>query len=279
MLKITQKFSLKKSLSALHYLCSQFAECGLSYRSAALAYATLLAIVPLLIIMIRIFALFPAFAGIDTEIQNLIINNFVAQSANTISAHLQSFLSHVHKLSHINLAFLVLIDILMIYNIHEAFNAVWKTELELPHSLSFLMYLLVLVCSPLLFGGILVLAGFIYKLHYIQQLLNSEFIRIALPYLISLTTFTLLNWILPWRAVGFKAAFIAGTITTIIFESAKAAFVFYLNYASTYRVIYGAMAILPIFLLWLYVSWLIILLGALITRIIKTGIPRYWYTK
>lgn len=264
---------LRKTGRILRYLGVHFIKDGLSDRSASLAYATLLAIVPLMIIMIQVLSLFPVFKGIDAEIQTLVLNNFVAQSANVIAAHLQVFLSRVHQLSTLNLLFLALIDILMIYNINQAFNAIWKTENRFYYSLSFLIYLLVLVLSPLLLGGFLVLASLIYKLSYIQQLVNNHLISTTLPYFISLTTFTLLNWILPWRRVGFKAAFCGGFVTTVIFEGAKAGFAFYLSHASTYRVLYGAMATLPLFLVWLYVSWLIILFGALITKVIAVGIP------
>lgn len=264
---------LRKTGRILRYLGVHFIKDGLSDRSASLAYATLLAIVPLMIIMIQVLSLFPVFKGIDAEIQTLVLNNFVAQSANVIAAHLQVFLSRVHQLSTLNLLFLALIDILMIYNINQAFNAIWKTENRFYYSLSFLIYLLVLVLSPLLLGGFLVLASLIYKLSYIQQLVNNHLISTTLPYFISLTTFTLLNWILPWRRVGFKAAFYGGLVTTVIFEGAKAGFAFYLSHASTYRVLYGAMATLPLFLVWLYVSWLIILFGALITKVIAVGIP------
>ncbi len=274
--KIVQYLRFKKNLRAIHYLWSEFFDLGLSYRSAALAYATLLAIVPLTIIMVRILAFFPLFDGIDLQLQNLILENFVAQSADTIFVHLQAFISHIHKLSNINIAFLVVIDLLMIYNINQAFNAVWNTQSQLPHSLSFLLYVLVLVLSPFLFGGVLVLASLVYKLSYVQQLVSNRFASLFLPYLISLTTFTLLNWILPWRRVGFVAALAGGLITTVIFEAAKAGFAFYLSHASTYKVLYGATAILPLFLVWLYVSWLIILLGALMTRMIKIGIPKNW---
>ncbi len=271
--RITYHKALKKTGKLTKHLCTAFSDKGLSYRAAFLAYATLLAIVPLLIISIRVMAFFPIFDGIDTQLQSLIVNNFVAQSANTISAHLQLFISHIHKLSTINLVFLVLIDILMIYNINQAFNAIWEKTHHVYLSLSFLIYFLVLLLSPLLFGGVLVLASLVYKLSYVQALFNTPFISTIVPYFISLMTFTLFNWILPWCRVGLRAAFYGGLITTVIFESAKAGFAFYLSHASTYRLVYGAMAVLPLFLIWLYVSWLIILLGALITKTIKTGIP------
>lgn len=253
---------------------------GFMYRAASLAYATLLAIVPLAIVTFSVLAFFPYFKGAETELQNLILQNFVAESASIISIHLNQFTAHVHDLSKINIIFLIILDILMLYNIQKAFNSVWRARPKLNVSIAFLIYFVVLLVSPIFFGALLVLGSMVYKMSHAAGLLSTTGLKslfyFLLPHLVILLTFTFFNWILPSTRVKFWCALLGGIITTIIFELAKAGFSFYLIHFKTYQLLYGALATLPLFLIWLYVSWLIILFGALVTNLIAVGIPKHW---
>jgi membrane protein len=256
---------------------------GFTYRAAALAYTTLLAIVPIMIISFSILSFFPAFSGFADVIQQFILHNFVAESASVISSHLKYFMSNVHRLTDYNIIFLVILNFLMLYNIIVAFNAVWKAKPKLSWSLQFLIYFVFLLAAPLFLGGVLVLASFLYKIKYIEHLIRSEALRkpffILLPHIVTLITFTLFNWVLPFCRVRFIHALLGGFITTVIFELAKSGFAYYISHYSTYRLLYGTLSILPLFLVWLYVSWLIILLGAIVTNLVADGIPKNWKQK
>ena len=94
-----------------------------------------------------------------------------------------------------------------------------------------------------------------------------------LPYLVAFLIFTFFNWALPSCKVPLRNAAWAGLFTTILFEVIKYLFSLYMSYFPTYRLIYGALATIPIFLLWIYTSWVIILLGALVCQIITQGVP------
>jgi len=267
----------------LSYLFLRFIKEGFTYRAASLAYATLLAIVPLTIVTFTILSFFPAFSGIAAKLQQFIIHNFVAESANVISTHIDHFLSNVHKLSKVNIVFLVILNLLMLYNINQAFNSVWRAKPKINLSITFLIYFIVLLLSPIVFGGVLVLASFVFKLSYVQNLMKHVTllrpIIVLLPHLVTFLTFTVFNWILPSCRVRLLHAVVGGFITTVIFELAKTGFAFYLSKFSTYRVVYGALATLPLFLIWLYVSWLIILLGAIVTNLVAVGVPEPWQQK
>ena len=271
---------LNQIWTVLSYLSLRLIREGFTYRAASLAYATLLAIVPLMIVSFSILAFFPAFHGVEKQLQHFVLQNFVAESASVISDRLSEFVIHVHKLSAINVVFLVILDLLMLYNIQRAFDSVWHAKPKFNVSIAFLIYFVILLISPIVFGGVLVLGSLIYKMTHFSTLIHSSGFKnvfyFLLPHLITLFMFTVFNWILPSARVKFRHALIGGLLTTIIFELAKYGFSFYLTHFHTYRLVYGALATLPLFLIWLYVSWLIILLGALVTNLVAKGIPKQW---
>lgn len=267
----------------LYYIVHSLFHGGLINRAGALAYTTVLAIVPFMLAIVTVLSYFPVFKGVGDQIQQLILTNFVAESARTLSTHLTQFMHNVRHLSTANLYLLIALDVLMLYNIHEAFNDIWHVKPKWHLSLSFLIYIVVLMLSPCLLGGILVIGGALYKIPAIKALLltpllNKPLLR-ATPFLINFITFTLINWILPSCRVRLRFALLGGLLTTILFELSKNLFAFYLEHFHTYRQLYGALATLPVFLIWLYVSWLIILVGALITHLIAVGLPKTWQQK
>ncbi len=270
------KSVIKKTVNGAVYLCHRYFHEGFSYRAASLAYATLLAMVPLMMIGFRILSIFPFFQGVGIQLQKIILSNFVASSAEVISKHLDDFLKNIGELSTVNIIFLVLVALLMIYNINAAFNSVWHAKRRLHFSFSFLIFLVVLLVSPIVLGGVLVLGSFFTKLPYFNQFGAIAYVQkpifFILPHVLIFLTFTLFNWVLPSCRVRLSHAAVGGLITTVIFELAKFGFTVYISHVPTYRLLYGTMATVPIFLVWLYVSWMIILLGALITNLVAVGI-------
>lgn len=269
---------IKKLLLLLLYLYRRYQQEGCNYRAASLAYTTLLSLVPLIIVGFTILSWIPAFHGVGERIQSVILENLVATSANVIGKYLTDFTSHVSRLSVSNLIFLIVIVLLMIYNINRAFSAIWHSTPRFHFSLSFLIYFVILFLSPILLGGVVVFGTFLIKLPFIQHLLDLIYLKrplfFSLPYVLIFVTFTLFNWILPSCKVKLWHAMVGGGVTTVLFELAKYAFSLYLTHFSTYRLLYGALATIPIFLVWLYFSWTIILLGAVITNIMSTGISK-----
>ena len=267
---------IKKSGRVIAYFYHRFVGDGLTTRAAALAYTTLLSLVPLMIIGFSILSLFPRFESLGQEIQKFILSNFVAASANVIASHLDLFLKNIGQLSIFNLIFLAIIAILMMYNINRAFNAVWHAEHHFRFTISFLVYSLVLLASPLVLGGVLVLGTFLIKIPFINNIIATPYVYkpvfFLLPYVLTFLTFTVFNWVLPSCKVRLSHAAAGGLFSMVLFELAKYGFTVYLTNFSTYRLLYGALATIPLFLIWLYASWTIILLGTLMTNVIAKGI-------
>lgn len=247
---------------------------GCSYRAASLAYTTLLSLVPLLSISFTVLSFFPKFQLIAGHIQDWLFRHFVASSAHTISVQLELLLTRTNYLSSLNVSFLGLGAILLVYHINRMFNAIWHVEQRFHVSVYFLIYSLVLLVLPFFLVGTLLLGTFLLKLPVMAELLGIDYVKkpllILFPYLLIFMTFTTFNWVLPACRVKLSHAVVGGAITTVLFELSKYLFSLYFKYFPTYQVLYGALATIPIFLVWLYVAWTIVLLGVIITYLLDT---------
>lgn len=258
----------------LVYLYDRFFDDHCAGRAAALAYATLLSIVPLMLISFYILSFFPALQGSGKQFESFILNNFVASSASVISQHLQTFETRIQVLSLTNLVFLGVVSVLLIYNMVCAANEVWHVKMHRYLALSFVFYVLILLLAPIVFGVLLLFSSYLTTLPVFSRVAQMQFIKQPILYFfpigIEWLVFTAYNWILPSCRVRLRFACLAGFVTMILFEVAKWGFVQYLTYFPTYQLVYGALATIPIFLVWIYVSWTIVILGCLICQVLQT---------
>ncbi len=263
-----------KAVRILLYVHQSFFENDCANRAASLAYTTLLSIVPLIMVSFWILSLFPAFVSSGPELQNFVIRNFVAHSAQVINQELNHFLEQIKVLSWSSLVALGVVSVLMIYDMVNAFNNIWRIKMKRHIALSLSFYSLVLLITPISLGIFMATASYLATLPFMTEIAFLEKpLLYILPYCVAFLIFTFLNWALPSCSVPFRYAAAAGFITTCLFELIKYLFGFYMSYFPTYRIIYGALATIPIFLLWIYISWVITLLGAMICQILTRGFP------
>lgn len=267
---------IKKYWKVLTYIARRFFEDDCANRAAALSYTTLLSLVPLVLMSFWVLSFFPVLHGTGQVLQQFVVNNFVAHSADVISRELDHFLNRDRLLSWSNLIALAVISILMIYDLVNAFNQIWHIKMKRNFALSFSFYSLVLLLMPVFFGIFILFSSYLATQPFIAglehiYLLKTSFLS-GFPYIAAFLIFTFLNWVLPDCPVPFRSALIAGFITTVFFELAKMLFGWYIGVFPTYQLIYGALSAIPIFLVWIYISWVIILLGALICHVLTHGI-------
>jgi len=269
--------TIKRVWRSVVYIYDRFFDDGCPHLGASLTYSTLLTLVPLMMLVFGILAFFPVFHGIGEKIQQFVIDNFVAASANVISEYLRQFVSQLQQLDWVNFSVLMFVSILMIYNMVHAFNQIWHTHMERSVAWYFFIYLVVLLVAPILFGLLVVVTSYIASLPLIERLTDRKVIHtpmvIFMPFLVTFVTFTFFNKVLPSCYVRTRYAVYAGLISTVMFQAAKFLFVLYLSYVPTYRLIYGALSTVPIFLMWIFLSWEIILFGGLLCHIMQHGIP------
>lgn len=249
----------------------QFIKDNCALRAGSLAYTSLLSIVPLMTVSFTVMTAFPLFKQLGAQIQNFIFKNFVATSAEIIQANLQKFASQAMNLSATGTAFLVITAVLMVYNMEQAFNAIWHARRSRRGIPAFMMYWGLITFLPILIGIGFAITSYVFSLPMIEGTTEVLGIRKPIltyfPYLLTFTAFTVLYITLPNCKVYVRHAAIGGLIATLLFELAKYGFGLYVLNFPTYEFLYGTLAAIPIFLVWIYLSWLIILFGAVVAHV------------
>ena len=238
---------------------------GCSHSAAALTYMSLFALVPLLTVMYAILSAIPAFQEVGTQVQQTIFENFVPSTGQEVQNYLNDFAQQARKLTGIGVAFLGVTAILMLKNIEKTFNAIWKTRENRNGLSSFLLYWAILSLGPICIGLALGIQTYLVSLKVMFDQVDiigigPHLLRIT-PYLLTSIAFTLMYIAVPNCRVPFKHALIGGLATALVFEVAKQLFAGIVSNTS-YQTVYGTFATIPLFLLWIYLSWLIVLAGA-----------------
>jgi membrane protein len=248
---------------------TRFFQEGIPIQAAALAYITLLSIVPFMTVSLSVLTAFPVFQGLGSKIQEFIFSNFVASVAQVVQQQLQTFINQTKTLSVPGTFFLLITAILVIFAMEYVFNKIWRVQRRRNLVQAFVMYWAVLTLTPILIGTGFLISSYLITSPFISVIIKPGVRDILLavsPYLFTFFAFTLLYVVIPNCKVKVWHAAIGAMVATLLFELAKYGFTFYIINFPVYRLIYGALAIIPIFLVWLYLSWVIILLGALVSH-------------
>lgn len=239
----------------------QYLDDGSQTTAAALTYQTLFAVVPLLTVTYAIFNSFKAFTGLSGRVQALIFENVVPQNVSVVQKYLSSFSAQASSLSIASVALLVVTAFMMLFTIEREFNAVWRIREPRSGFQRFLMYWAILTLAPFLVGLALTISGYVLSLPLISGVTASTGVLRFVPMMLSASLFTLIYFAVPNCAVPFRHALTGGVMVAVVFEVAKVIFAKAMTH-SNFQVIYGAFAAVPLFLLWIYLSWTIILIGA-----------------
>jgi membrane protein len=234
--------------------------------AAALGYNSLLAVVPLLAIGLAMFAAFPAFATIRQDLLATLFNNLAPAIGATVQEYLQTFIRNAGKTTGAGVIALGVTAILLINTIQTAFDRIWGTHEARATFRRLLIYWALLTLGPILFGASFSISGYVFA--KVQSVgvygLSSGFrlVSSVMPFLLEATGFAVFYRIIPSRHVRFGDAVTGAFIAALLFEFLKHGFGLYLQYFPTYQAVYGALATVPVLLLWTYLAWLIVLFGA-----------------
>lgn len=262
---MTFMHTLKRKFTDLKHFISfvivHFIEDDCTYRASALAFTTLLSIVPLMSLGFTLFARFPIFQTYADPVQDFIFANFVPTTGKIVQNYLHTFTAQVTKLSTINISFLFIMALLVMYTIESAMNKIWRIHTPRHSVHAFFLYWAIISLTPILLGLSLAASSYLFSIpFFIDHQLSKALI--GFPFVLSLSGFTFLYVVFPNCSVRLIYGLIGGAVAAILFESAKFGFAFYLSHHNTYQLLYGAFASLPIFFAWIYWVWLITLLGA-----------------
>lgn len=257
----------------LFFVVAQYREKSCQQQAAALTYMTLFAIVPMLTVTYAMFSLIPSMEGMGDQFQNFLLANLLPSSELKVSSYLQEFSSQARSLTWAGVLMLVATAYLMMKNIEKSFNDIWGV-LEARKGLSnFLLYWAVLSLGPLLLGAGLVMSTYLLSMRLTVAEYDSfgivPFILSYLPWILTASAFTLFFAAVPNCKVPMKHALVGGVATAIVFELVKDLFGLIVA-NSSFTVIYGAFAMVPLFLLWVNLLWMIVLAGAVLVRTLST---------
>ncbi|MDD2776327.1 MAG: YihY family inner membrane protein [Gallionella sp.] len=243
--------------------------------AANLTFTTLLSIVPLITIALTMFAAFPVFEHFSAQIKDYMEANMMpASTSEVIAKYMQQFTESATRLTAVGIVFLVITAMSMMLTIDNAFNLIWRVARPRALFKKLVVYWAVLTLAPLLIGASLSLSSWLVGLSmgYVQHI---PFVGVAvlklLPILFTTLAFTLLFQLVPNRYVPFSHALIGAVLASVLFGSMNAMFALYIKNFPTYTLVYGAFATIPIFLMWIYLSWITILLGAVVAASLS-----YW---
>lgn len=268
-------------LDFIRYVLVRFFQHNCTEVAASLTFTTLLSLVPLIAIALSVVAAFPAFAEYSAEIKAFILNTMVPEAANkVIAVYMQQFADNAVQLTAIGTAFLGITALALMLTIDKSLNAIWRVTQLRPLLHRLLIYWATLTIGPLFIGASLSLTSWLMRIslgltHDIPGI-NGALLQLA-PLLLTSIAFSIPYLIVPNRRVPWRHAIAGGVAAAVGFEIMKRGFAFYITHFPTYQAVYGAFATIPIFLLWVYLSWLMVLLGAVIAASLSSWRFREWH--
>lgn len=250
----------------LRLLVKHFLNDECQQKASSLTYTTLLSLVPILTVIIVVFSVVPALADVREALQNAIYDNLLPMSKATISEHIESFTQKSSNLGLIGIVGLFVTTIMTLLTIEEAFNKIWRVKERSSIVASVVRYWMMITLAPIVLGLAFGASATIKGLSFLNQQVAGYAIDWAIwaqiiTFFAMVLGFIGMYWFIPKAQVPLKNAIIAGVIVAVLLETLKQVFGIVMSNFTSYEAIYGAFAALPVFLLWIYFSWNVILLG------------------
>jgi membrane protein len=275
LLDIVRQFKLLANFVVLVY--RRFKEERCFQLCGSLTFTTLLALVPLITIMLTVVTAFPVFDDIVETLRSFVTSNLVPEaSSNLITVYMQQFSDNAARLTALGIVLLAVTSIMLMLTIDRAFNTIWRVKRPRPLIQRVLIYWSVLTVGPLLVGGSLSLTSWLVtqSMGLGKQAPDLTIAVLKLvPLILTSIAFGFLYRTVPNRQVTVLDAAVGGIIAAFAFEAMKIGFGHFLAKIATYKLVYGTFASLPIFLMWIYLSWVVVVFAAVITAVLP-----YWRT-
>jgi membrane protein len=248
--------------------------------AGSLTFATLLALVPLFTVAVAVLSAMPFFEDAMVQVKVFLLMNLVPEIAGRIiTVYMGQVGEAAARLTGVSLAALLAMAIAMLFTVDRSLNLIWRVDTQRPLWLSVAGYAALLALGPVLMVLSVGATSWLVQFSLDQIVMPSQFEALALrivPVSVSAAAFFLLYRIIPNRHVPARHAIAGGVLAAVVFELMKSVFAAYVRAVPTYRLVYGAFAAIPIFLLWLYLSWLVVLFGAEFTASLAWWRGRRW---
>ena len=257
---------LKQTFDYARFVSRRFVEDRCLMVAGSLTYTTLLALVPVFAVTLALTARVPMVRDFILQVKSFILKNFLPDVAGRmVGVYMEQFAQNAARLTVIGLIIILATAIALLFTIDGAFNAIWRTRQRRSWWKRLVAYASLLVLGPLLIGASLSITS--YLIHWTSQfdqvlpMLDNWLLRI-IPFVLTTLALVVAYRTVPNRYVPMRHAVIGGVFAALLFELVKHLFVAYIVRVPTYSLVYGAFASMPIFLLWLFCCWMVVLIGA-----------------
>jgi membrane protein len=247
------------------FLWRRFLDDRLFEAAGSLSYTTVFALVPLATVVFSALSAFPVFNEWRDHLSDYVFSNFVPSSARAVQTYLKQFSDSAGRLTTIGIIALVVSLLITLISVETTFNRIWRVETARPKFGRFLVYWTVLTLGALVATASMALSVRFFALAIFEtdtgRWLEELMVRLA-PIVIELIAFAAIYRVVPHRTVQWGHAIAGALLAVFVFELIKSGLGLFLGGFSSYQKVYGAVAFAPIFLLWIYLSWVSVLLGA-----------------
>ena len=248
----------------------RFVEDRCMQTAGSLTFTTLLSLVPLVTVMLSVLSLFPAFQELTGELRKLLMGQLMPTSGELVQRYLLQFSEKASRLTIVGSLWLLVTAVLTLATIDQALNGIWRARRHRNTVMVFMVYWALLTLGPLLLGAAIAGSTYLYAAYksYVYEGVAhySDWLLLRLiPLLLETVAFFMLFVLVPRVRVRLRDALAGALLTAVLFEVAKRGFAMYVSQFKNYELVYGAFSAIPIFLIWLYLSWLIVLVGAEVT--------------
>ena len=240
--------------------------------AASLAYATLLALIPLTVLISKISTTAFIDPALQLKAQAFIFKSLSPSTAEQVRQYLFSSAIQTSSINILGFFMLLISVIIMMYTIDSALNSIWKIHTPRYLVRRFFVYLALLIFGPLAISFSFLVSTYVASMSLVTEVFGGTIdggVFNWLSFVVLWTAFTMLYRWVPDCKVRWLHAFTGATFAVFILEIAKSAFALYVSYIPTYELLYGALASIPLLLIWIYLTWLIVLIGAEIAHFMK----------
>jgi len=254
---------------------------NLNQIAASLAFTTTLALVPMLTIATLLIGYLPSVIQVKNAFKNWLLDTYMPGGINQqVFIYLDQFSSKARGLTYVGLIGLVITTIMTLSVIEGAFNQIFKVEEKRPLLKKIIIYSGATVFGPVLLGLGIYLSGVLFSAS--EGWINAvsfgfRFVATVAPIFLAVAVYAVVFKILPYSKVLWSDAFAGAFIAALSFEIMKFGFAIFLTHTAFYKTVYGAFAIFPLALLWIYMTWWITLAGAILVANlpgIRSGVVR-----
>jgi membrane protein len=250
----------------------------ITVSSGHMAYVSLLSLVPVIMVFFMIMSAFPAFSDFRQIFEDFIFSSFVPASGDALQTHIGEFVGNASGMGAVGIGGLLVVALLLISNIDKTLNHLWKTKTQRPIVYTFAIYWMVITLGPLLIGSSIGVSSYLATIAEFADDytpgFGTAFLKLV-PSMAAVGAFMILYMVVPNRTVRAKYAIWGAVLAAFLFETSKSAFAFYVSSFPSYQVIYGALAAIPILFVWIYLCWIVVLVGAVFSYAITITCEAY----